>query len=498
MKFKFIDLKTNNSADASSCSTLEKDDPASYCLFEDNKLESIEDYKQFIDNKNELESTDQDISYDDEFYRFNIFTKKLEKIPNKFVRNNSFANVTIARDCEEIEFIDHEIKIIKNENINYGSKKERSTKQKFQILKLKNLSIKSFYPGQCSNENFIEENNNFPTRFIKGKKFIILAFDAIYHGCSEFYGQFELLNNFDNEIKPFFIFANNGHDYHRGVYEIYKKDFDLTDEDIFDNNKENIILEEVYILFDTNNFLSKNIDKRFNIKKIIPYGPASGIATYYRVNEKIVEDCLAIDNNFPFTVPDHETLRFGLMLMAKRHKKYIDSFDKRIDVLYISRENYSKNFYESFQELLKQENVSPQDFYNKCEIFYKRTILDEDQFFNMLEAFAKKRKKTVKKVFFEELSYIEQISLVKNSDIIVSIQGSGLCNAIFADKNAKIIEIAHPFDDSKFRNLYNPISVDTEEKYINYIKIANWYTLLYADWKFESIEIMQNEKIIDN
>ena len=107
-----------------------------------------------------------------------------------------------------------------------------------------------------------------------------------------------------------------------------------------------------------------------------------------------------------------------------------------------------------------------------------------------------KRGKQIKKVFFEELNYIDQVSLVKNSNTIISLQGSGLCNVLFADKESKIIEICHPFDDSKFRQLYNPISIDEPEKHVNYMKSGNWYSMLYNDWKYESVETLENEEII--
>jgi capsular polysaccharide biosynthesis protein len=164
--------------------------------------------------------------------------------------------------------------------------------------------------------------------------------------------------------------------------------------------------------------------------------------------------------------------------------------------LYISRENYSNVFYENIKKEMEKKLVDPKNFFAMCENFFKRAIVDEGNFFNLLSSFATVKGKTIKKVFFEDLSYIDQISLVKNSDVIVSLQGSGLCNAIFADKESKIIEISHPFDDTKFRSLYNPTSVNVSENYINYIKTGNWYSLLYNDWKSEAVQILDDEKII--
>lgn len=444
-------------------------------------------------DKNLQELTLQYIEND--FYKYVFDTKKIEKIPSKFTRNTDYTTAQIAADCESIEFIDHEITITLNENENYGSKRVIKTKNKFQILKLKNLLIKSFEVGQNANESCIIDND-YPTRIVSGKRFVVLAFTPIFHGFTEFYSQFEILNDFDSEIKPFFIFDHHNHSYHKDIYDIYKKEFNLNDEDIFSNGKENIIIEEVYIIHDDNAFLSYEIDKKFNLVKLVSTDKISEISMYYRAPRSLVESYADTDKEFPFKLPGYETCLFGLSLMVERHKKYINKFDEKIDVLYISRENYSNKFNENFKTMLEKETVNPKDFFTTCKTYFDRTILDESKFIDLLKSTFNKRKKQIKKVFFEELSYIDQISLVQNSNIVVSLQGSGLCNAIFADKKAKIIEIAHPFDDQKFRGFFNPITVNIPEKYLNYIKSANWYTIVQADWKDLSVEVMNNEQII--
>lgn len=444
-------------------------------------------------DKNLQELTAQHIEND--FYKYVFDTKKIEKIPSKFIRNTDYTTAQIAVDCESVEFIDHEITITLNEDEKYGSKKIVKTKNKFQILKLKNLLIKSFKSGQNANENCVEDND-YPTRIVRGKRFVILAFTPIFHGFTEFYSQFETLNDFDNEIKPFFIFDHHDHAYHKDIFDIYKKEFNLNDKDIFCNGKENVIVEEVYIIHDNNAFLSDEIDKKFNLVKLISGDKISEISMYYRAPRLLVEDYVDVDKEFPFKLPGYESCLFGLSLMVKRHKKYINKFDKKIDVLYISRENYSNKFNENFQKMLEKETVNPKDFLTTCKSYFDRTILDEDKFIYLLNSTFDKKNKQIKKVFFEELSYIDQISLIQNSNIIISLQGSGLCNAIFADKKTKIIEIAHPFDDEKFRGFFNPITVNKPEKYLNYVKSGNWYSIIQVDWKQLSLEVMSNEQII--
>jgi len=255
----------------------------------------------------------------------------------------------------------------------------------------------------------------------------------------------------------------------------------------------------VYIIHDDNALISHEIDKKFNLVKLVSGDKMSNMSEmtrYYRASRSLVQDYVDADIEFPFTFPGYETCLFGLSLMVNRHKKYINKFDQEIDVLYISRENYSNKFNEDFKKMLEQETINPKDFLNTCKTYFDRTILDENKFIDLLKTTFNKKEKQIKKVFFEELSYIEQISLIQNSNIIISLQGSGLCNAIFADKKTKIIEIAHPFDDQKFRIFFNPTRVNTLDKYLNYIKTGNWYTIIQADWKDLSVEILNNEQII--
>ena len=429
---------------------------------------------------------------EDDFYKYVFDTKKIEKIPSKFTRNIQYTTAQIAVDCESVEFIDHQITIALDEDGKYESKNT------FQILKLKNLLIKSFKEGENTNQNCIEEND-YPTRLVSGKRFIILAFTPIFHGFTEFYSQFETLNDFDSEIKPFFIFDHHDHDYHKGIFDIYKKEFNLNNEDVFSNGNENVIIEEVYIIHDDNALISHEIDKKFNLVKLISgdkMSKMSEMARYYRAPRSLVQDYVDADRQFPFKLPGYEACLFGLSLMVERHKKYINKFDEKIDVLYISRENYSNKSNEDFKQMLEQETINPKDFISTCKTYFDRTILDENKFIDLLKTTFNKKEEQIKKVFFEELSYIEQISLIQNSNIIISLQGSGLCNAIFADKKTKIIEIAHPFDDEKFRIFFNPTRVNTPKKYLNYIKTGNWHTIIQADWKDLSVQILNNEEII--
>jgi hypothetical protein len=338
---------------------------------------------------------------DSNVYRYVYDTRKVEKVPGKFIRNTEYTTAQIAVDCDDIELIDHEINLVLNEDKKYGSKKIIKTKEKFQILKLKNLLIKSFVQGEYANQSCVQDND-YPTRIVRGKKFIVLGFTPIFHGFTEFYSQFEILNNFDNQIKPFFIFDHHEQPYHKDIYDIYKNEFNLNNQDIFSNGKENVLIEEVYIIHDNNALISDYVDKKFNLVKLVSTDKISEISMYYRASRVMVEDCIDNDKEFPFKLPDQQNCRFGLELMVKRHNKYINSFNKKIDVLYISRENYSNKFDENFKKILEEETVNPKNFFNTCKTYLNRAMLDEAKFIDLLKIYFNKKEKQIKKVFFEE------------------------------------------------------------------------------------------------
>jgi LEA14-like dessication related protein len=84
---------------------------------------------------------------DNNFYKYRFDTRKVEKVLGKFIRNPEYTTVQIAVDCTDAQLVDHEITITLNENKKYGEKSIVKRKEKFQILKLKNLLIKSFIQG---------------------------------------------------------------------------------------------------------------------------------------------------------------------------------------------------------------------------------------------------------------------------------------------------------------------------------------------------------------
>jgi hypothetical protein len=66
-----------------------------------------------------------------------------------------------------------------------------------------------------------------------------------------------------------------------------------------------------------------------------------------------------------------------------------------------------------------------------------RGLENEDELFLMLKKYKFKR------FFFENLSFLEQIKICYNSEIIVGVQGSGLANLIFMKKNSNLVHLSN-------------------------------------------------------
>lgn len=100
------------------------------------------------------------------------------------------------------------------------------------------------------------------------------------------------------------------------------------------------------------------------------------------------------------------------------------SFEKRLDYLYISRKNASY-----------------------------RKIINEDILIDRLSQLG------FVSIHLEDLSVLEQATLFSNAKIVVSPHGAGLTNLVFCSSGAKVVEILIP---SFIRNMYRVIS-----KYMN-------------------------------
>lgn len=68
-----------------------------------------------------------------------------------------------------------------------------------------------------------------------------------------------------------------------------------------------------------------------------------------------------------------------------------------------------------------------------------RGLDNEDELFKMLKKF------NFQRIYFEDLSFLEQIKVCYNSKIVVGVQGSGLANLIFMKKNSHLVHLSNVF-----------------------------------------------------
>lgn len=66
----------------------------------------------------------------------------------------------------------------------------------------------------------------------------------------------------------------------------------------------------------------------------------------------------------------------------------------------------------------------------------RRRLINEDQLWPLLEA------EGFERVFMEELSFEEQVELMKSTAVLVAPHGAGLTNMMFCQKGTHIVEIA--------------------------------------------------------
>ena len=113
----------------------------------------------------------------------------------------------------------------------------------------------------------------------------------------------------------------------------------------------------------------------------------------------------------------------------------------------------------------------------------RRLIKNEDEIVNFLI------KRGYEVIYPDELSIIEQIKIFNNADTIISAHGAALTNLMFANENAKILEI-RIFSDS-VRNAFFSLASEFNLKYYYFLADANSENLvedLYIDLqKFQEV-----------
>ena len=85
-------------------------------------------------------------------------------------------------------------------------------------------------------------------------------------------------------------------------------------------------------------------------------------------------------------------------------------------------------------------------------------------------------------IFFEELSLIEQISTVKNAQVIAGFHGAGLANIVWSKNKFKVIEISESRITSHFQHIASICKHEFRfvkaSELVNYSK-NDFYSLIY-------------------
>jgi len=100
-------------------------------------------------------------------------------------------------------------------------------------------------------------------------------------------------------------------------------------------------------------------------------------------------------------------------------------------------------------EKVKFTKQMPERIYISRDKAKYRKIANEDELNNFLEH------EGFTRVFLEELSFIEQLTLFKNAKIVIGPHGAGFTNIIFSNPGLKVIEIFSPGYDN---GCFHPIS----------------------------------------
>lgn len=107
------------------------------------------------------------------------------------------------------------------------------------------------------------------------------------------------------------------------------------------------------------------------------------------------------------------------------------------------------------------------------------------------------RRRKTKIVMMENLNYKEQISLVKNTEVLIGIHGAGLTHMIYMPKNSSVIELRSEDDDKN--NCYYSLATELGHKYY-YIKVKPLglkKATQKKNYKIEKESIAKLEEILD-
>lgn len=400
----------------------------------------------------------------------------------------------LAKSCDSIEYIDHSIDV----------ECHKLKKVNFKIIKFKNLKL---------NDN--PEKDNL---YIKGKHFIIFPDMPYYHALTDKFSQFEILNDFDTDIMPQFIVVDcyspfpEITDYYKDIYELYKIDFREKMNAVQCATSFNLIIEEAYFIVDELRVVPKEVYLNKNSKLppwyiedaelgySNPYNNINIAGGFYLVEEaeeyRDLEICFNID----------DILRSGIEKFKYRIRKHIPVNSKKNFGVYISRIEANKAHMGKYLNLieewkLKHPGMQPE------EILYK--YYSDDKFsiqkFNNFKRYVEREHVLIEElqklgfqiVDMESLTFLQQMSIIVNSERVISLSGSSMVNSFIADEDTRIYEICEPADFKfNFHWYFSPKKGCLYKKQdpLDCKGTPVWYRIAERNWVNEALK---DFKVID-
>jgi len=414
--------------------------------------------------------------------------------------------------CDSIEYIPHSI------NAECHIQKELN----FNIIKFKNLKFSSSILNK--------------TVEVKGKKFIFQLSQPVFHMLTDKCAQFEILNDFNKEIMPFFVYPykdykdfeisesenyidlinkkeNNSlssipkkimldqYEYEKvldiSMFKFYHEDLNL-DQDMFHMiGVYNLIFEEAYLIVDELKLIPEQTYLDNSAKLPEWYSQDVIIRNSWNKNTgslNFIPNIGPRKKDYKLTqlaeVYD-DLIRIGIMSFGNRIKKQIKRYDIKTEGVYISRkktsEVYKKEYERIFEDIVLnypgQNNYYT--YYTKyfnleskhdiVDMYENRTVQDEDA----IEKFFEQKGFNI--VYLEEMTLREQLECLLNTKKIAGLTGSGLINSFICDKETKIFEIMLPKNNIRnFFWAFSPISGCLQEKGLvtSCLGDRNWYQIL--------------------
>lgn len=414
--------------------------------------------------------------------------------------------------CDSIEYIPYTI------DAECHIKKQLN----FNIIKFKNLKF---------NSNLLNK-----TVKVEGKKFIFQLSQPVFHMLTDKCAQFEILNIFDKDIMPFFVYPpkdlndlvisetdgyidfiskeNNKissipkklmvdqYEYEKvldvSMYKFYNQSLDLNQDMFHMIGIYNLVFDEVYMIVDELKLVPKQV--YLDLGSQLPEWYSENIIIRNAWNKNtgslnFIPNIGKCKKDYSLTklaeVYD-DLIRIGVMNFGNRIKSQLNRESVKTNGVYISRKKTSEAYKNEYQRIFEDIvlNYPGQNqyytYYTKffdpktgadiVDMYENRTVQDEEKIENFFHI-----EKGFNVIYLEDMTLKEQLECLINTKSIAGLTGSGLINSFICDTDTKIFEIMLPKNNVRnFFWAFSPIPGCIEEKGLTSSCLGNrnWYQIL--------------------